>query len=57
VFGKHQAAIDRAKAVGVSCDVFGNSKRKLPCDCMETFAIDDCKTCASREACGSAVGR
>ena len=57
MFGKHQVAIDRAKAGGANCDVFGNSKQKLACDDMEKFRIEDCKTCASREACGSAVGR
>jgi len=51
VFVKHQDAIDKAKAVGVNCDVFGNPKQKLPCDCMETFKIEDCKTCPSRDEC------
>ena len=55
VFGRHQATIDRVKAVG-NLDVFGNPKPKLPCDVMATFRIEDCKTCPSRGKCGGECG-
>ena len=54
MFVKHQAAIDQAKAVGASRDVWGDpAKPKLPCDDMSTFKIEHCKTCLERESCGS----
>jgi len=51
VFVKQQSAIDKAKAIGDSHDVWGEPTQKHSCDNMETFKIEDCKTCPSREEC------
>jgi len=54
VFVRQQSALDAARRIGESVDVWGNTKTSedVPCDCMATFKIEDCKTCKERDRCG-----